>query len=366
MKLLRLAGSGFRNLEPLELSVEGQFVVLSGRNAQGKTNLLEAIYLLATLKPLRARRIRDVVRWGENEAAIGADAEQGGLVRKYRVTLAEGRRTATIDGKAVGPGDGYFEGIRAIAFAPSDLGIVTSEPARRREWLDRAAFTSSPAHLEVVRAWRRLLDQKAAALRMDRVDPMLLDTLDEQLALESSRVVTRRSRLVLDLIPHVEAVHREVARQGQALSLRYRTRVGGETVEARAESLRAQLREARPRELERRLPLVGPQSDDVELLLDGRPARTFGSQGQMRTAVLALKLAELLAAKARGDVPLFLMDDVGSELDHERKERLVGLLFGVGAQVFATTTDKAHLGGLPREAAQYLRIEGGCVASDDP
>jgi DNA replication and repair protein RecF len=361
LRLLRLAAQGFRNLEPLDLQTDARFVVFVGRNAQGKTNALEAVYLLATLKPLRARRTKELVRWGVEEAQVAGLADAQGLRRRYKVVIGEKRR-AEVDGKAV-PTSDYFSGIRAIAFTPSDAAVVTGEPARRRAWLDRAAFTASPAHLEVVQTWRRLLDQKGAALRT-APDPAVLDALDEAFAVESARLVTRRRQLLQDLAPHVQKLHLTIAATGQKLSIAYRTSVTGDTPEARAASMREQLGSARRREIERKTPLVGPQTDDVELLLDGRSARSYGSQGQVRSAVLALKLAELVAAERRGELPLFLLDDVGSELDRERKKRLVGLLMDLGAQVFVTTTDRDHVAELPEAETKYVRVEGGVLSPD--
>lgn len=354
---MRLAAEGFRNLEPFELRTDARFVVLHGKNAQGKTNALEAIYLLATLKPLRARRSADLVRWGTESATVVGDAEHDGLTRRHRVELGA-RRKVELDGKTAEL-ETYFAGIRAIAFTPQDAAVVTGEPARRRAWIDRAAFTASPAHLDVVRTWRRVLDQKAAALRAGDPDPGVLDALDDRFAAESARLVTRRLRVLKELAPHAVALHGDIAAQAGRLTLRYRSAVSGDTPEARQGALREELARSRRREIERRAPLVGPQSDDVEFAIDGRSARSFGSQGQVRSTVLALKLAEMVAARQRGEVPLFLIDDVGSELDRDRKRRLVGVLHDLGAQVFATTTDPEHLADLPVAETRFVTVDAG-------
>jgi DNA replication and repair protein RecF len=358
LRLERLIAHGFRNLDGVDLDTRSRFVVFSGRNAQGKTNTLEAIWLLATLKPLRARRSRELVGFGAAAASVIGDVEHGGARHRHKVAIDDGRRLAYLDDK---PAElpGYFEDLRAIAFVPSDGGIVTGEPMRRRAWLDRAAFTASPAHLDVVRTWKRVHDQKAATLRAGRPDPLLLDALDDQLALAASRLVTRRRQVIADLGPHVERLHAAIAPRGGKLSIGYVSGITGDDADARLLSARHQLADARRREIERRMPLVGPQTDDVQLAIDGHAARAFGSQGQVRTAVLALKLAELLAARDRGDVPLFLIDDVGSELDRERKQQLVSVLHDTGAQVFATTTDPDHLRELPAVETAWYAVENG-------
>lgn len=367
MQLRRLGWVGFRNLatrppDEAALDVDARYVVFHGANAQGKTNALEAIYLLAALKPLRAKRNRELVRWGAESAHVVGDAEHGGAVRRYRVDITPTGRVGTVDGKAVSSLPDYFRGIRAIAFVPGDTAVVGGEPALRRAWLDRAAFTAAPAHLDVVRAYKRALEQKGAALRA-RADDRLLDALDATLTEHGVRLVGRRQRLVAELAPHVVRTHAALAGAG-AIEVRYRTAVTGDDPEAQRASLARLLAQARPKERERQMVLAGPQSDDVEIVLAGHSVRSWGSQGQIRTAVLALKLAELLAARDRDEIPLFLLDDVGSELDAGRTTRLVGLVHDLGAQTFLTTTDPERVHGLPPQTTRRFHVRDGVVTLD--
>ncbi|TVQ87318.1 MAG: DNA replication/repair protein RecF [Deltaproteobacteria bacterium] len=362
MRLLSIQALNFRNLKPLAIDTDAAFVVIHGPNAQGKTNVLEAVYLLATLKPLRARRLQELVRFEEQNAVVGASIRTEGMERRYKVSIGPDGRTVQLDGQKVGL-DQWFQGVRAIAFTPSDGEIVLGGPSERRTWLDRAAFTKAPAHLEVVRRYQRVLDQKAAALKGARPEPAMLDALDVQLAEQAARLVERRMDLLTDLRAHIEALHRRIAGDaGMRVTLRYRSPV----VEAQgtmAERWRRIFERSRQGELRRRICLSGPQRDDVEILLDGQPVRSFGSRGQVRSVVLSLKLAELVAARARGDAPLFLLDDLSSELDRARTQRLVEVLSELAAQVFITTTDRGHLGALPADVTCSLRVSQGEVTS---
>ena len=360
MKLRHLATRDFRNLATVDLATDARFVVLHGDNAQGKTNALEAVWLLATLKPLRARTPRDLVRWGASEGVVSGLVESNGIARRYRVDLGAGTRHATVDGKGVSDVADYFAGIRAIAFTPQDVAIVADEPRERRRWVDRAAFTARPAHLEVARAYRRALDQKGAALRTAASDAVL-DVLDDQVARIGGELAERRAAVLRELTPHVALMHRRIAQSSGDVSLHYETDALGDTSSARAASLALSLAEARPEERRRQRTLVGPQTDDVDIVLDGHSARAFGSQGQVRSIVLALKLGELIAARARGDAPLFLLDDVGSELDASRTARLVEILGDLAVQVVATTTDPANLGALPPADTLLVRVEAGIL-----
>lgn len=361
MRLLALHAVGFRNLEPLELPTDATFVVVHGPNAQGKTNLLEAIYLMATLRPLRGRRRQELIGWGQEAASIAATVRGGDLTRRYALTITPTARTLRLDGKNADLST-WFEGIRAIAFTPSDGEIVLGGPSERRAWVDRAAFTKAPRHLEVVRGFRRCVSQKSAALKGRGADPLVLDALDEQFARAGARLIRRRLDILDELRPRVQRLHREIAgEEGPDVDLRYRSAALSEGLDQVEARLRALLARARPEELRRRTTLVGPQRDDVGLLLGDRDARTFGSRGQVRSIVLALKLAELVAARDRGEVPLFLLDDLSSELDRARTRRLVATLGELGAQVFITTTDPGHLDSLPPAETSLVELRDGAV-----
>ncbi len=360
MRLTRLQAQGFRNLQPLDVGTDARFVVVHGPNAQGKTNTLEAVWWLAALRPLRGHRPADLVGWGAEEAVVTGTVRSARDTRVLRVALAA-RRVLTIDGVEERDLGAWFDGVRAIAFQPSDAAMVTEGPALRRSWLDRAAFTARPAHLEVVRTYRRALAQKAAALRAARVDEAVLDALDAGLADAGGRLVGGRLALLGELTPHIRAQHAAIAGATAGVSLRYRTAAPGDTPAARSQALAERLCAGRAEELRRRMCLVGPHKDELVVGLDGQAARTFGSRGQVRTLVLAMKLEELVAARARGDRPLFLLDDLSSELDAARTAHLVAQLIDLDAQVWVTTTDPSLLGALPAGEVVSLAVSGGRV-----
>ncbi|MBN2799677.1 MAG: DNA replication and repair protein RecF [Deltaproteobacteria bacterium] len=356
MRLQRLATRGLRNLAPGELHTDASFVVFSGLNAQGKTNALEAIWFLATLRPLRGFVVRDLIAWGEEEAAVG------GTVDGHALKVMQGKsRRLFLEGQAVTQLSQYFGAVRAVAFSPSDEEVLRGEPRLRRQWLDRAAFTADPSHLDLVRAYHRALDQKRALLRSP--DPVLLDVLDEQLARTGAAVAEARERMLSALEPHVTRYHRELSGDQAVVEPRYRTVAYGRSTADRTGALHDALQQARAEEVRRGMALVGPHRDEVRLLLDGRPARTWASRGQVRSLLLALKLAELQAARERGDAPLFLLDDLSSELDGDRTRRLVSILEGLGSQVFVTTTDPSHIQGLPEADTLHFSVREGQLSA---
>lgn len=363
VRVTRLRTERFRNLRGGEVGLDAPVVVLHGANGEGKTNTLEALHYLATLKPLRGRKARELIAFGERSAAVGA-AVTCGLARELAVELTADGREVRLDGKRTTDLAEWFGAVRAISFTPADADIVGGEPARRRNWLDRAAFTVAPAHLERVWTVRRLLEQKQAALREERPDDRVLDVLDEQLAVRGAELVERRAHTLADLLPHVRAVHEGLADGRGDLTLELVSQAKGDDRASRAEALRVRLAGARTRERERRTTLVGPQLDEVRVALDGRPARDYASRGQIRSIVLSLKLGETHAARARGILPLFLLDDLSSELDADRTRRLVRALAEMGAQVLATTTDPGPLlGASPRGDTLLVRVAAGSLGA---
>jgi DNA replication and repair protein RecF len=361
VRLLRLFARDFRNLGALDVDTDADFVVFTGDNAQGKTNTLEAVYTLATLKPLRGLKPAEVVSWGKEEAVTGGLVRGPDGTRQLRVHLGGARRRLLVDGVDERDLTAYFENIRAIAFTPQDGAIVTEGPALRRDWLDRAAFTASPLHLERVRVFRRTLLHKATVLRQGTRDQALLEVLDEQLATAGAALTHHRAAVLAELTPHIAAQHAGIAPEGGAIDLQLRSGARGSTLSERRQSLLTAFAAARADEQRRGVCLVGPQKDELRITLDGVAARHYGSRGQVRSIVLALKLAELVAARARGDTPLFLLDDLSSELDRGRTGGLVEQLVGLGSQVFITTTDVHHLGGLPVGRTKIAEVRGGQV-----
>ncbi len=360
-RLIQVTARGFRNLADETLDVDAPFVVLHGDNAQGKTNWLEAVYNLATLKSFRTRSVREQIRWGDAAAVLSGTLRRGEVLRHYRVALTPEGRKGTVDGSAPGSLVDYFRDIRALVFAPESLETVKGGPDARRRFLDRAAFTLRPQFLVLAREHRKLLDQKARLLRDGRPDPLWLDTLDAQLAVAGARLVQRRREVLQALQAPFQVHHQAIAGGGEAV-LGYRTALSGDDETGVAASYAALLAERRDEALRRGMNVVGPQRDEMTVHIDGRLARTFGSQGQVRSVVLALTLAVLdLPAPVR---PLLLLDDLSSELDRLRTGRLVERLRACGVQVFVSTTDPSLVDVLPSEDVLRLRVSDGRISPE--
>lgn len=360
-RVLSLAVHDWRNLPFATLGSDARFVVLHGDNGHGKTNLLEAVWVLATLRSFREVQPGRLVREGAPEARLKASVSGPSGVRLLEWRRAGAQRDLRLDGGPPASLDAWFGVIRAVLFCPEHHLVVRGGPAERRQFVDRAAFTARPGHLELVRAYERVIRQKTALLRQSHVAAAELEPWNQRLAELGARLAVRRAEIVAELSEPLRDCYRHIAGSGE-VGLRMlgaaREAADGGATRGRLER---ELQAAQAEEIRQGRTLVGPHRDDLEIVLDGRNARAFASQGQSRSIVLALKLAELEAARRRGDCPLFLLDDLTSELDRGRMERLVEFLGQLDNQIWVTTTEPSWLGPLPGSSTRYLRVVEGAV-----
>ena len=365
MLLQRLQLQDFRNLRQVDLEPSPHATVVVGRNGQGKTNLLEAIYFLCTLKPLRAGRLLELVRFQRPTARVVGHFALGGATRQIAVDIQDGLRQASVDGKHTRALEEYFGGVSVVAFTPDDLAVVKGAPEERRTLLDRAVFNRFPGFLRASRTYLRALRSRNKLLK-ENASPDYLLAYDEALAVAGARILVLRRELLATLGPKAEATVLSIA---QLEGARYTYRPAHLDVpfaEAEEGALAAALREALrtrlERDRERGFTSVGPHADDLEIGLGGHAARSFASQGQARALVLGWKIAEIESLRAAlGRFPLLLLDDVSSELDPERNAFLMGYLSHSGAQVLLTTTEPSLVRGAAGPDTQWLKVEEGSV-----
>lgn len=359
----------FRNLATQDVRLSRQATVVHGPNGQGKTNFLEAIYLLCTLRPLRATRLHELIRLGgEGPAVVRGGFDLPGGVRTVEVEISPGGRTARLDGKPVRDPDELFGGLATVAFTPDDLSVVKDGPEGRRKLLDRAVQNRHPAHLADARDYLKALKSRNQLLRQG-AEEALIDSFDEPLARAGARIRLRREAVLDELRPHAARAFAEVARGEAALELQYQA-AGRDSDELGALNGEEELRQrlllalARrlPRDRERGYTSVGPHADDLAIHLGDRAARLYASQGQTRAVVLAFKIGEIENLRAmQGRAPLLLLDDVSSELDPERNAYLMAYLAALNGQVVLTTTDPELV---PGEALFYAVREGALTCTE--
>jgi len=376
MRLTHLSLHNFRNYVRMELDLEPGVTVLYGDNAQGKTNLLEAIYYLATSRSPHAGADRELVNWLAAEQEPLPYARLVGKVARseaeltIEVTLTQqsnnGGRSADryrkqirINGVAKRAMD-LLGKLNAVLFLPEDIALVSGSPSGRRRYLDAMLCQIDPVYCRSLSRYNQVVTQRNALLRDLRErggDPGQLLFWDDQLVEHGAYMVARRRVALVILDELACAIHSDLTAGSERLHLKYQPSVEigeQEAVDMIATTFHSQLQVLRQREIPAGVTLAGPHRDEVRFLIDGIDAGTFGSRGQQRTATLALKLAEVdLMRWETSEYPVLLLDDVLSELDASRRRFLVQWLADGPQQALLTTTD---LEPIPQAFLQGCRL----------
>lgn len=374
MRLCAIDIHDFRNIAAARLIPARQASLVVGPNGQGKTNLLEALYVLTTLRPLRAGRFSELIRFGQPRARIEGRFELSGAERCIALEITAEGRTAYVDGKKAQNLADYFGGLSVVAFTPDDLAVIKGAPEGRRRFLDRAVFNRFPGHLDASRTYLRALRQRNHLLRRHAERP-LIAAFDQALAQAGSAVIERRLAFVAELSDRLSSCFESIAPGDGGCTLRYaplskfsplcespspKDGAAPPRQALIAEALLSALSERLARDLERGFTSVGPHADDLEVRIGERAARAFASQGQQRAVVLAFKIAELENLRERiGQPPLLLLDDVSSELDPARNRFLMDSLRAAALQCILTTTDQRLVATAAGQETKFFFVESG-------
>ncbi len=341
----------FRNYRDLSWSPSPKLNVLAGANAQGKSNLLEALGFLLTGRSFRTSRLAEVPAWGAEAASVAGELRR-----------TEGRRTVrrVIQRRPAGGWQVSGEGCawaRAVAFGWRDLEILNGPPAVRRDFLDGFAARLYPSHRAALLRYRQVLARRNLLLQQGQVGADLASRLapwDVQLAEVGMELIDRRRRAVAALQTEVARIYPGLAGQPQKVELRYRSSVGEAEEPGRLLEALGRLRHAEARGGQT---LVGPHRDDLLIELDGTDARVYGSRGQQRLLAVALRLAEVLPiTEVTGTAPVLLLDDALSELDARGRQNVLREV-ETAEQVFLTTPEPIAA------AATHWRVQGGGLAA---
>ncbi|MFI5384535.1 MAG: DNA replication/repair protein RecF [Fimbriimonadales bacterium] len=347
----------FRNYTELTVELDSGFNVIAGPNAQGKTNFLESLYLLSTTRLLRGQRDAEAVMEGQTHATVAADLIGGRT--QIGVALEAGvRKRATLNGLSLPRASDLIGRLPCVCVSSLDLAIVRDEPSERRLFLDLELSALYPAYLRHLAAYKRALEQRNALVRESRdfMQPsVLFEPWENQIAESGSAIRQARTSYVRDLSP-VAAERHELVADGEKLGIEYQRKDEAWS----ADELRAGLERSRSTDVGRGGTSVGPHRDDLLIQIDRREARLYGSQGQQRTSVIALKLATLdLGRQKLGVSPLLLLDDMLSDLDERRRAILVELVLQQAGQTVLTCTEASAAGQDILDRARIYEVRAG-------
>ena len=359
----------FRNYLEQLIEFQAQKTIILGNNAQGKSNLLEAIELLSSLKSHRSPKDRDLICEAHQGAQIIGNVRR--LYNEHQLAItfrASGRRTIELNQETLRRQIDFLGALNAVQFSSNDLELVKGSPEYRRHWLDMLLVQLEPVYSSILQEYQKILKQRNALLKgikEDKGDTLAysLQMWNQQLVQVGSRVIRRRARVIERLVPLARDWHRKIASDKETLEITYLANVDYGTGQAEEiqRAFFARLESRQVAELNLGTTVVGPHRDDLELSINQTSAKFYGSQGQQRTLVLSLKLAELqLIEEVIGEAPLLLLDDVLAELDLERQSQLLQVIQD-RYQTLVTTT---HLNSFAQpwlKDAQILTVKAGKI-----
>ena len=346
MQLHSAAVRDFRNIHSADLEFSPQFTCFLGPNGQGKTNTIEALYLVAALRPLRNVTRKALIRAGASEAEIKVRVshERTGLLHDLGIALRGSARVLTKDEKRCDATQFLGHAV-AVAFTPDDLQLAKGGPDARRRFLDRALLNVRPSYLSSALRYQKAVKDRNRLLVEEAADATV-DAFDAILAKEGATITCARFDYTSTLTTRVQTRFSEIARPAPALTLTYASSLLGlvSQVEKGAveDVFRAELARRRDRDRRRKTTSIGPHLDDLVFSLDAQPLRDRASQGQHRALILALKLAQIThLTEQLGEPPVLFLDDMSSELDEERSRQLFEAVRQLRGQVVLTSTDDA-------------------------
>ncbi|MDD3294633.1 MAG: DNA replication/repair protein RecF [Geobacteraceae bacterium] len=339
MKLFRIQVHSFRNISRADLSLSDRFNIIFGDNAQGKTNLLEAVYLLGTMKSFRMAKNSELIAYESGYSNVKGWVTRDGVERNISLSITNTGKKAAIDGKPVIRPTDFFGNLNMVVFSPEDISMVRGLPEVRRRYLDRAVFSIDTGYLGLHHDYFRILRNRNALLKQGISDGLSVWT--EKLADSGARLMEKRISLVHKMDELLREFYATIAGKSHEARIFYRSRCvdpGNPSLNLRRQ-LHQALEQAFKDELRRGTTLAGPHRDDLEFSLNGKPLNHHGSQGEQRTFILALKMSEIESMKCRWkNPPVLLLDDMTSELDRGRNGNFINFLKEKDMQVFLTTT----------------------------
>ncbi|HHW01348.1 MAG TPA: DNA replication/repair protein RecF [Thermoanaerobacterales bacterium] len=363
MHLSRLRLIDFRNFKELDVSFSRGINVLYGDNAQGKTNVLEAIYYLSNLRSERAARDQQIIMHERPLAFLkGVFETCTGSVEREVTVFSDKKKVVKEGGSQKSRWSELCGDISSVIFSPDDLNLIKGEPSLRRKFLDAVIYHIKPGYMKYLQVYYRVLAHRNKLLKSVKKKPSLSDNIDPwdlQLCDAGARILSERLEFLNRIGADIIDIFNNFTGAGSVLKINYIHSVNFTSPESIEHDFLNTLKNSREKDISRCFTTCGPHRDDIQFLINGRDARFFGSQGQQRMLVLCLKMAQArILTRERGEAPIMLLDDVMSELDIARRKLI---LENHDSQVFITTTDLKFIPDDIVEKSNLYRVRAGSL-----
>ena len=363
MIISQLKAYQYRNIAAADFSLSRSLTVLYGDNGQGKTNLLESIFLLGSIRPFRSVKIPHLIMHGCAESSVRGVFERNGSRHTLVLGLKQNQRRVLLDNKVVHNPAELHGKLLVTVFAPDEIAIIRLGPDQRRRYVDRLLYSLNRTFLDTYHHYYRTLKQRNAVLKSGSYAD--LDIWDRQLATAGCALMVYRSDYIQKLSKKTACYYRTIAGGHEDVSLSYSPALDfpeHDSIPCFLEALTA----SREQDIRLRATSCGPHKDDILFRIGGHPLKSCGSQGQHRSFILAMKLAEIeLLEETFGESPILLLDDITSELDRKRLHNLLTIFDQKGIQVVVTTTDPNHFASVPQQDVAHYKIVAGSVHHED-
>lgn len=361
MKINTLELKNYRNCENVKLDFSCQKTLIIGKNAQGKTNILESIYLLSDLKSPRTSTLSDLIKFNTNGFDINANIEKNSTEIELDLSYNQEKKREFKINKVKSTAKDFKLAVKTVLFSTKDLLLLRGAPQDRRDWLDRAISQIYPAYDERISKYEKIRIQKNNLLKNEFIDEALLDVYNEQLVICGANIIFLRKKFLKEIEKLAKNKHKIIS-DTEDFSLNYTCPES--EIDAISEFLKKELIERRSEEFGRRQACVGPHRDDIEFKINGIDAVKFASQGQQRTLVLSLKLGELeIIREKTGYAPILLLDDVLAELDETRQNYLLKSIDN-DVQTIITSVDTILFEEDFLKDVQIYTIENGSIKTN--
>ncbi|RVU71493.1 MULTISPECIES: DNA replication/repair protein RecF [Lactobacillus] len=370
MYLDHFSVQNYRNLKQIDTHFDPNVNIFIGKNAQGKTNLLEAVYFLALTRSHRTSSDKELIHFGDEFANVRGQVHKSQVVLDLRALITKKGKKVWINRVEQAKLSKYVGQLNAILFSPEDLDLIKGAPSLRRRFMDQEFGQINAEYLYFASKYRQVLIQKNNYLKQlakgEAKDQIFLDVLSDQLAGIAAEVISRRFKFLKYLSHSASLAYQEISLAGEKLTLTYHPSVAGINADDSTESIYqkvlANYQKNKQTEIRKGTTLSGPHRDDLEFKLDGKNAHLYASQGQQRSIALSIKLAEIsLVHHLSGEYPVLLLDDVMSELDHDRQSALLNYIHGK-TQTFITTTDLEGISWEIIKQPKIYHIDSGKIS----